>query len=305
MRSIRYNEVGGPEVLYVTEEATPEPNEGRVVVAVRAVGLNPFDGKVRAGLIPMTSAFPRGLGGDFSGVVVATGDNAVYFDGAPVAVGDEVLGWGVSTLREAIRIPAASLARKPASVSFAVAGSLSTPGQTANASFDVLNPGHGDTILVSAAAGAVGFIYSQLAVAAGARVIGTASAANHDRLRAVGIEPTEYGAGLAERVRALALKGLTGVQDNAGGETIDVALELGVPPERICEIVDHEATERLSLATPGQVARRADVLQRLVDLVADGELHLEIQQEFSFDEVAAAFTLLEGRHLSGKVVVTP
>ena len=304
-RAVQYDRTGGPDVLYLAQKPVPEPAAGRVVLAVRAVGLNPFDAKVRAGIIPMQTVFPRGIGGDVAGVVEAVGEGAVYHDGAPAQVGDEVLGFGMSTLREHLAVSAANLARKPATLPWAVAGSLATPGLTAVASYDVLRPATGDTVFVSAAAGSVGFLYAQLARAAGARVIGSASPANHERLRAAGVEPVAYGPGLAERLGALAPEGLTAVQDNAGGETIEAALSLGVPPARICEIVDHDAVERLGLASPGRYERRADRLELLAEQVADGILSFPVQQTFPLDEVAAAFALLETRHLRGKVVVTP
>lgn len=304
-RAVRYDHFGGPEVLHVAEVAAPAAGVSEVVVAVRAVGLNLFDSKVRAGLIPWPAPFPRGLGGNLAGVVTEVGSDAAYADGAPIAVGDDVLGWGSSTLQERVAVPAEQLVRKPEAVPFAVAGSLSTPGQTAVASLRTVPVGPGDTVLVGAVAGSVGFIYAQLAQQAGARVIGTASASNHDRLRAIGVVPLEYGPGLARRVGALAPGGVDAAQDNVGRETVDASLALGVAPERINTIVDHAAVDEFGVRTPGRYERRADVLVDLVRRVAAGGLRLPIQREFTLDEVAAAFTLLEGRHLSGKVVVVP
>ena len=304
-RAVRYDRVGGPEVLHVAQVPAPSADRGEAVVAVRAVGLNPFDAKVRAGMVPSAAPFPRGLGGDLAGSVTEVGVGATYGDGAPIAVGDEVLGWGASTLQERVAVTASQLVRKPVAVPFVVAGSLSTPGQTAVASLRTVEVGPGDTVLVGAAAGSVGFVYAQLAMHAGARVIGTASLANHERLRAVGVVPVEYGPGLAQRVRALAPEGVTAAQDNVGRETIDAALALEVAAERINTIVDYAAVEEFGVRTPGRYERNADVLADLVRRVAEGDLALPIQQEFTLDEVAAAFTLLEGRHLSGKVVVVP
>lgn len=306
-RAVLYDQTGGPEVLRVADVPDPSPGDGQVVVTVRAVGLNPYDAKARSGIAPIPGdpPFPRGLGGDFAGVVSAVGADAAYADGAPVAVGDEVLGWAGGTLRETLAAPAAQLARKPAALPWSVAASLNTPGQTALACLRVLPVGTGDMVLVSAAAGSVGFLISQLAVEAGARVIGTASTANHDRLRRIGVEPVEYGPGLVDRVRAAAPDGVTAVFDSFGRETIDAALELGVPVDRFCEIVDHKATAELGLVSPGRYKRSAEVLESLADRVAAGELSLPVQQEFSLDEVQDAFRLLEGRHLTGKIVVVP
>lgn len=304
-RAVRYAEVGGPEVLFVAEVPMPSAGEAEAVVAVRAVGLNPFDAKVRAGVIPLPSAFPRGLGGDLAGVVTDVGVGAAYDDGQPIAIGDDVLGWGSTTLQQRVAVPAVQLVRKPPEVPFAVAGSLSTPGQTAIASLRILPVGPGDTVLVGAAAGAVGFIFAQLACIAGARVIGTASPANHDRLRAIGVTPVEYGPGLVDRLRAVAPEGITAAQDNIGRETIDAALALGAASERINTIVDYAAVDELGVRTPGRFERRADILAGLVARVATGELKIPVQQELPLDDVVAAFVLLEGRHLSGKVVVVP
>ena len=304
-RAVQYDHVGGPDALYLTGVPEPRPGGSEVVVAVRAVGINPFDAKVRSGVIPWPAPFPRGLGGDLAGVVTAVGPDAVYHDGSPIAVGDGVLGFGTGTLRDLVAAPAANVARKPSGLPWTQAGSLAAPGLTAEASYAVLRPGPGDTVFVSAAAGAVGYLYAQLARQAGARVIGSASPANHDRLRAIGVEPVGYGEGLADRLRALAPEGITAVQDNAGGETIDAALKLGVPARRICEIVDHAATERLGLASPGRYARRPEVLEELARRIAEGELLHTVQQTFPLDQVAAAFALLETRHLSGKIVVEP
>ncbi|MFE0678542.1 NADP-dependent oxidoreductase [Streptomyces sp. NPDC058867] len=303
--AVLHDRTGGPDVLYVAPVPAPEPAAGEVLIAVRAVGVNPFDAKVRAGIIPNPAPFPRGLGCDVAGTVVAAAEGTTYFDDTPVLVGDEVLGFGTGTLAELVAVPAGQLVLKPLDLPWEVAGALATPALAADASYAVLRPALGDTVFVSAAAGAVGFLYSQMALDRGARVIGSASEVNHERLRAAGVEPVAYGPGLADRLRAMAPNGLTFVQDNAGGETLDVALELGVAAERICEIVDHAAVERLGLAGPGRYERSPAVLDRLARLAADGKLSLPVQQVFPLTEVAAAFRLLETRHLSGKVVVMP
>ncbi|WP_228373022.1 NADP-dependent oxidoreductase [Demequina maris] len=304
-RAVLFDETGGPDVLCVAEVPVPKPGPDGVVVEVRAVGINPYDAKARSGLIPLDTPFPRSLGGDFAGVVSAAGADARYWDGTPVVPGDEVLGWGAGTLREHLAVPSSHLARKPAGVPFEVAGSLSTPGQTANAAMGVLEPGEGDVVLVSAAAGAVGFLFCQLALAAGAAVVGTAGPGNHARLRGIGVVPVEYGPGLVDRVRAAAPRGITAVQDNFGREAIDAGLALGVAPDRICAIADRAAVAELGLRSPGRYERRADVLDRLARMVADGGLVLPVQAVLPLERVAEAFSLLETRHLHGKVVVAP
>lgn len=298
-RVVQFDEFGGPEVLHVREREDPLPAPGEVRVHMRAVGLNPFDAKARSGRIPfIRPTFPLGLGSDFAGVVDAVGS------GAPFAVGDEVAGWSDSgALADRIVVPAGNLAIKPAAVSWEVAASLSAPAQTAHHCLETLSIGAGDTVLLSAAAGAVGMIYAQRAIARGAVVIGTASATNAARLRSISVIPTTYGPGLADRVRLLAPGGITAAQDNAGRETIDAALELGLPPARICSIVDHGAVAELGLASPGRYVRSSAVVAEFLALIAQGDLRLDIEAVFPLPRVREAFETLESPHRSGKVVI--
>lgn len=300
-RVVEYDQFGGPEVLRLREREAGEPAPGWVRVRVRAVGLNPFDAKARSGTIPFIAPdFPRGLGGDFAGVVDAVAANEVF------AIGDEVLGWADSgALADQVIVPIDALTIKPPSVSWEVAASLSTPAQTAHHCLEVLDIGAHDTVLVSAAAGAVGMVYAQRAIARGAIVIGTASPANASRLRSIGVIPTPYGAGLADRVRALAPQGITAVQDNAGHETVSVGLELGLAPNRICTIVDHAAVAELGLASPGRYAKSAALLAEYAALVAQGALRIDIEARYPLAQVSDAFVALETGHRSGKIVVIP
>lgn len=299
----QYDEYGTSAVLHTVDVDAPAVGTGEVRLQVKAVGLNPFDMKIRSGMIPLPDPhFPRTICSDLSGLVTEVGDGAVYWDGSPVAVGDEVYGWseGAALAEEAV-VASTQLCTKPAELSWASAGSLMTAALTADAAFRVLSPGQGDTVLVSAAAGGVGLIYSQLAIRAGARVIGTASEANHEFLRSLGVIPVTYGPGLADRVRDIGT--VTAVQDNFGRDTIDVGFELGLPASRICSIVDHAAVAELGLASPGRYTRSAETLATLGELVASGALVLPIEREFPFSEAREAFDLLESRHLRGKVVV--
>ncbi len=305
--AVRYNSFGSPDVLELVEVPEVHPEAGRVRVAVRAVGLNPFDFKMRWGRVPLkTVVFPRGVCLDFAGVVDEVAEGASYADGSAVEVGDEVFGWADGgTAREQLLATAANLTRKPADVSWEVAGSFATIVQTAHFSLEALEVGAADTVLVSAAAGSVGFVYSQLAIARGARVIGTSSEANFARLEEIGVTPTTYGPGLADRVRALAPDGVTAVQDNFGRETIDAGFELGLAADRICSIVDHDAVAELGLASPGRFVKTAAINAQYVAMVADGTLSIPVQAVFALARIREAFEVLEERHVSGKIVVVP
>lgn len=298
-----YDVVGGPEVLYIGDVPDQGPGPGKVTVRVRAAGLNPFDAKVRSGAIPMTAPFPRRIGGDLAGTVDAVGAGAAYSDGAPIRVGDEVLGRAAGAVAERVVAAASALARRPAALPVEVAGSLYVAGLTAVALLDAVPVGPGDTVLIGGAAGSVGLTAAQHAVAAGARVIGTASQRNHDLLRSVGARPVTYGSGLAERVAALG--SVTAVYDCHGRDALDAGIALGVAPERMAAIAAGDAADELGARVPGREARTAAALAALAERVASGEIIVPVAATYPLGQVAAAFTAMETGRVTGKVVIVP
>lgn len=302
-RAAVYDEVGGPEVLRLAEVPDDPPGPGGVAVRVRAAGLNPYDGKVRSGFIPSRAGFPRRIGSDVAGTVEAVGEGATYWDGVPVEVGDEVLGSGSGTVAERALASAANLARRPPSVPVEVAGSLNVSGLTAVSCLRTVPLAAGDTVLVGGASGAVGLVVCQLAVEAGARVIGTAAERNHDVVRGLGAEPVRYGEGLAERVAALGE--VTAVIDCHGREALDVGVQLGVARDRMVAIAAYAALEELGVLNVEREARTAENLAGLVEALAAGRLVHPVAATFPLEEVVAAFTALEGRHAPGKIVILP
>jgi NADPH:quinone reductase-like Zn-dependent oxidoreductase len=161
----------------------------------------------------------------------------------------------------------------------------------------VVDPGPDDTVLIGGAAGGVGVFAVQLARIAGARVIGTGSAASSDLLRDLGAEPVAYGDGLADRVRALAA--VTAAIDLYGTETVQAARELGVPDGRICTIAAQ--VEGVWAANGANAA--PDALDEVARLVAAGRLRVPIAASFPVEQVRRAVELQAGRHVHGKVVI--
>src|SRR4051812_27820573 len=213
MRAVIFNEYGGPEVLQVGDVPEPHPGPGQVRIAVRAAGVNPIDWKMRSGAMRemMPLDFPALDGREASGVVDEVGDGA-----SGVAAGDEVFGFAVGGAAGEYAV-LDDFARKPSGLSFEEAAGLPVAVETSVRVFTVLGGlSEGQTIVINGAAGGVGAVAVQLAVARGARVIGTASERNHDFLRSLGAEPTTYGEGLVERVRALAPDGIDLAFDTAG-----------------------------------------------------------------------------------------
>ena len=306
MKAIATNRYGGPEVLELTELPDPKIGPDFVLVRARAASVNPVDWKVVAGYLDgaFYAHFPLVPGWDVAGVVEAVGPGVSEF-----APGDEVIGYvrrdevQHGTYAELVPAPIRALAPKPASLDFASAAALPLAGLTATQSLDALAVGEGDTVLVHAAAGGVGSFAVQLAVHRGARVIGTASPANHDYLRSLGAEAVAYGSELVESVRALAPDGVDAVLDLIGGEALEVSPALVTDPARIVSIIDADTVKRLGgryvfvRPNPDQLAE----LSRLVDA---GVVRVEIHRSFPLVETAAAFELSQQGHGRGKIVIT-
>lgn len=304
-KAVQYTEPGDVSVLSVVDVLDQPLVDGQVRVEVVAAGINPFDFKMRMGVVPMPLPFPRCTGNDFAGRVIEVGPGASYEDGSAVTVGDGVLGFTMQdALREHVTVPASNLAIKPNGISWEQAGSLATPGLTAQACIDFMQPGPSDIVFLSAAAGSVGALYAQIAITRGARVIGSASSSNADYLRSLGVIPVDYEGDLAKQVAQHAPNGVTMMQDNWGREAIDFGLALGLKPEKICTIVDHAATAQLGLSNPGQYARKPSTLRALAEQIAEGSLSFPIEHTYSLADVQQAFTQLETRHGRGKIVIT-
>ncbi|WP_040167881.1 NADP-dependent oxidoreductase [Microbacterium gorillae] len=302
-RIATYDTTGGPEVLHLTDVPDVEPGAGEVAIRVRAVGLNPFDAKVRSGFIPMEAPFPRRIGSDLAGTVDAVGRGAVYADGTPVSVGDEVMGRAAGAVAERVVTRPDGLCRRPEALPVEVAASLNVPGLTAVSCLVTVPVTAADTVLVGGAAGAVGIIAAQLVRDAGARAIGTAAERNHDLLRSVGVEPVIYGDGLVDRVRALGE--ITAVIDCHGRDALDAGIALGVPVERMVAIAAYGAEAELGVHNAERAARTPANLAQLADRAASGDLVLPIAATFPLDEVRQAFATMEGPHAAGKIVIVP
>jgi NADPH2:quinone reductase len=304
---------GGPEVLSVVEQAVDAPGVGEVCLAVRAAGINPVDWKLYSGLMGADAgSLPMRLGFEVAGVVTEVGSDAVGPAG-PVAVGDEVIAYRVDGgYADELVIPASAVVPKPAAMSWEAAGGLMLAGATAIHALAATDVGAGETVLVHAAAGGVGLMVVQVAVARGARVIGTASERNHEYLRELGAEPTSYGDGLADRVRALAPDGVDAAIDCIGtDEAVDVSLELVADRERIVSIAAFPRGAEVGIkmigggpgADAGTELRNAARLQ-LTALVEQGKLGIRVRS-FALDDVAAAHREGQAGHVTGKLVLVP
>ena len=304
MRAVQYDEFGGVDVLRVAEVPVPAPGPDEVLVEVAAAGINPGEAYVREGRYAQRwpSTFPSGQGSDLAGTVRALGPGV-----DAVAVGDEVFGW--TDLRasqaEYVVVPVRQVLAKPSELAWEQAGALHVVGATAWAAVRAVDPRPGETVVVSAAAGGVGVLTVQLARRTGATVVGVASEANHDWLRAHGVVPVAHGDGLVDRIRAAAPT-VDAFVDLFGDGYVDVALALGVPPDRIDTIIDFAAVEEHGVKAEGNaVGARPEVLAELAALLAEGELELPVAATYPLDRVQDAYRELERRHTRGKIVLVP
>jgi len=304
MRAVQYDEFGGVDVLRVAEVPVPEPGPGAALVEVAAAGANPGEAYVREGRYAQRwpSTFPSGQGSDLAGTVRALGAGV-----DSVAVGDEVFGWTDARASQAeyVVVPVGQILPKPPELAWEQAGALHVVGATAWAAVRAVDPRPGETVVVSAAAGGVGVLTVQLARRAGATVVGIASAANHEWLRAHGVVPVAHGEGLVDRIRAVAPT-VDAFIDLFGEGYVDVALALGVRPDRIDTIIDFAAVEEHGVKADGNaVGARPEVLAELAALLAKGELELPVAATFPLARVQDAYRELERRHTRGKIVLVP
>ncbi|MFE6059405.1 NADP-dependent oxidoreductase [Streptomyces sp. NPDC056431] len=313
MEAIVYEEFGGPEVLrHAAGVAVPEPGPGEVRVKVAAVGVNPVDWKRRYGWVEefYPTTFPAVPGLEFAGTVDGLGEGVTG-----LTVGDEVLGW-TKTGAYAEYAIAGIVAPKPAGLSWEAAASLPVAGETAQRVLDLLGVRAGETLFLHGAAGVVGSVGVQLAVAAGVTVIGSASESNHAYLRELGAIPVAYGEGLADRVRAAAPDGVDAVFDAAGHGVLPVAIELlggGEPggeeaaKERIVTIADVEA-EKYGIVFSGVLgdpdAVRAGLTAHARGAAA-GTLAVRLADTLPLKEAARAQELSESGHVRGKLILLP
>ena len=300
MRAVIFRRTGGPEVLEITDVPTPIPVAGEVLVRVAVTAVQQFDTAVRSGWGPTTVEvkLPVITGNEFAGVIVALGEGVEGF-----AIGDRVGGrhtFGCAA--EYLAVPATDIAVVPVSISFAEAAYLGGSGQTAHMAVEWLGVGKGDVLLVNGGSGGVGTVAIQLALALGARVIATGSAANQAYLADLGATPLIYGDGLRERIEAAAPQGISVVLDCGGGHGLDVAIALGVDKARIATIADHLRYKELGVHWPTGV-RNGARLKTLLALAADGMVKAHIRQVFPLSQIAEAHRIVEAGHGAGKVVV--
>jgi NADPH:quinone reductase-like Zn-dependent oxidoreductase len=300
MRALQYSQYGGPEVLEWAEAPEPHAGPGQVRIAVRAASVNPIDWKAFSGA--MSGGEPLAatayLGYDAAGVVDEVGEGV-----GGVAVGDDVLGRGRGTQAEYALLD--SWAAKPPPVDWAVAAAAGVAGETSERGLRLLDVGAGDTLFVDGGAGGVGAVAVQLALVLGARVIASASAANHDYLREIGALPVTYGQGVAERVLAAAGGPVDAVFDVAGKTPVQDLIGLVAEPPQVLSIANFAAGRAGARVSGGGAdSRPFEALAEVADLLAHSRVVIKVQT-FPFERAAEAYRISQSGHVRGKLVLVP
>jgi NADPH:quinone reductase-like Zn-dependent oxidoreductase len=297
MKAVRFSQFGGPEVLEIVDLPDPHPGPGQVRIAVRAAGVNPSDWKKRKGL--MDPELPQTMGYEAAGVVDELGEGV-----DDVAVGDRVFGLSTQGAAQAELAVLSYYAPIPPSLDFAGAAALPAAIETAARALDQLGVKAAHTLLINGASGSVGSAAVQLAVLRGARVIGTASPANHDYLRSLGAEPVAYGEGLSGRVRALAPGGVDLTLDVAGSGVLPELIELAGGAGHVITVADFGgAREHGVRFSSGESGRAVYVLGEIGELIESGRFSPPATQTFPLAEVAEAHRAGEQGHVRGKLVL--
>ena len=297
MKAVRYTEFGGPEVLSVVDVDVPEPGPGQVRIKVKASGVNPFDWKLRMGFMPSMVTFPAGVGQDAAGVVTALGEGV-----AAVQVGDEVFGTTGNQSAAAEEAVLTVFAPKPGGLSWEEAGAAGLGAEAALRGLRALGLSAGQTLLIDGASGGVGLAALQFAVDEGLRVIGTASPAKHDLIARLGGTPVTYGAGVADRVRDVALQGVDGIYQ-ASGESTDELLTLVDDPAKVVTIVDFGAGAK-GVQVNGGANEWAAALPAVIALAERGHYVVRVGKVFPLDQAgeAQAYSAAGG---DGRAVIVP
>ena len=314
-KAIVQNGNGGAEVLSLQTVAVPEPGDGQVLIKVRASGVNPIDWKIREGMMPFPTHEPRIPGFDVAGEIVAVGANVTEHQ-----VGDSVfamigflpmpgLNGGYAEYAVA---SAGNTVAKPQEMSDAEAASLGTAGLAAARMLYLGGVSSGTRLFINGLSGSVGTIMAQLAVAAGATTIGTASPRHLDFLASIGVDEvidytttqfvdvTEPVDTYAEAVaNAHIADGIRIVRP--GGRVVSV---VGLPSNGVCD--DFDGTCRAIGGPPGEdELTEPEYLRQLGALAESGRLKVRVDREISLADAADGQELNRLGQVAGKVILRP
>lgn len=307
MKRVQYHRYGGPETMRLEDFTLEEPGQGQVAVKVRFAAINPIDWKVRNGLMKIITgrAFPRPMGMDFSGTVIAVGPGSTRFK-----PGDAV--FGMARLKQsgafghAVITNESFIAHKPDALSFENAACLATPGVTAwNGLVDKAHLRAGQHVFVNGCTGAVGEATVQIARMLGAKVSGSCSAAAMQRARALGLQDvydyrtTDFSK-LGQRYDV--------VYDTAAMLPTSVGLSMLREKGVLLDIDPTPVKFLRALVSrklkPIVCSARPEILDRVARAASEGSLRLPIAETVPLGEAIRLIGELEaGKRIGGKGLI--
>ena len=309
MKAIRIHEYGGWDVLTYEDAPIPVFGSDEILIKVHSAGVNPIDWKTREGglkdIRPYT--MPVILGWDVAGIVESVGVLVTRFK-----IGDKVFAKLDSGrdggYAEYVVTKSYDVAHAPKSISLEHAAGIPLACQTAwTALFDKANLQKGQSILIHAAAGGVGHFATQLAKAAGAKVIATASSSNVDLVKSLGAdEVIDY----KTKDFSSLVKDVDVVLDIIGGETRAKSWQClrkgGILVSVVARVepFDAEMIKKFNVrAAPVAMNSNGARLQEIADLVDVGKLKVVIAKEFLLRDAKEAHRLSESGHTHGKIIL--
>ena len=313
MQKIEYDKYGGPELMHLDEVEPPVAGKGQVLVRVQAAAANPMDWRFRNGDSRLMTGrrFPRGVGNDFAGTVVAVGEGVTQFK-----AGDDV--FGAANLRKAgafaemVTADQKQVVKKPAGLSFEEAATLPTVGVAAlQALIDKGELKAGQSVFINGCLGGVGRTAVQIARMHGASVAGSCRGSGAAEARALGVDPV-----VGFDFDPAPLKGRFDlVLDTAGTMPIKAARTLLKPAGHIIDI-NVNPSNMVAKITRSMVSRdyrilvsqyKSKDLEELARAAAQGELIVPVARTVPLTQAIGALTELERKHTprDGKLVILP
>jgi NADPH:quinone reductase-like Zn-dependent oxidoreductase len=305
MKAVRIHSYGGPEVLVYEDAQRPAIGDDEVLVKVHATSLNPVDRFTRAGYLQGMANFqlPFTPGLDLAGVVAAIGAGVTE-----LAVGDEVYGYSnmmrQGAYAEYAVVGTAEVARKPKSIDFVHAAAVPLTALSAWQALNAAGLRAGQTILIHGASGGVGSFAVQFARLRGTRIMGTASTGKADFLHELGVdEVIDYTSTRFEDVA----RNVDVVLDTVGGEVMERSWGVLKPGGTLITLAgqpDQAAAEAHGVRGSGMMAQaNVQDLTEIAALIDDGQVKPVVSKILPLAEAAAAHAILEGGHLTGKIVL--
>lgn len=328
VQAIQYSRFGDEEVLDLVNVKSDALEANQVRVEVYAVGLNPIDYKTFEGAKPLrflsfitklrkpsrwfeskSSLFPRGVGRDFAGVITEVGEGVNRF-----AVGDKVFGTmisdpGLGTKRGALAteicVNESEIVLKPEMIDMNHAATMGVASLTVGGAFRKIELNSKDVVVISAAAGGIGSIAVQYAVAKGATVIGIASKKNAEYLKSLGAIPVSYEENIKKALLSASPTPITKFLDCYGSDYVRLAFSLGLKGTAIGTLVPSPYVMIKGAQFTGPRHSTYDDFSTLAEMVSDGKVQLKIDQvyDFSLKSVREAYRSLKMGHSRGKKVV--